>query len=152
MRTVYASCLFLSLTAVTYRIPSVNPDQVSDPMDPVANEERLAKALAAHFEALGADVTLQMVAPHRPNVYAVWRSADPSAKWLGVDVHMDTVAVEVRMRIGLFVRMRECALWKLWSACVYAFNVSAVCARQNPLARVPSLADSRHLMRRPPPV
>lgn len=80
--------------------PSVNPEQVDDPTtDPHCNEERMARALAARFERLGADEVVVDAAetqPGRPNVYAVFRCQQPrpSARWLGVDVHIDTVAVK----------------------------------------------------------
>lgn len=46
------------------------------------------------FDALGADeIVVDEQVEGRPNLYAIFRSGHPDAKWLGVDVHMDTVGV-----------------------------------------------------------
>lgn len=76
-------------------VPSVNPDQIEDPStDPNANERRFAELLSRHFTELGGEVTLEYLTPERPNMYAIFRSADEkSSKWLCVDVHSDTVSV-----------------------------------------------------------
>ena len=78
---------------------SVNPDQVDDAdANPDAGELRMAQAVYARFVALGADEAViddAHTSPGRPNVMGIWR-AHPQARhaqWLGVDVHLDTVAV-----------------------------------------------------------
>ena len=79
---------------------SVNPDQVDDPdTDPDAGELRMAQAVYNRFVALGADEAFiddAETSPGRPNVMGIWR-AHPQARnpeWLGVDTHLDTVAVK----------------------------------------------------------
>lgn len=72
------------------RIPSVNPLQSHD--TGITGERRLAEHLADRAQALGADVTLDVVEDDRPNLYA--RFAGDSDEVLVVDVHLDTVAVE----------------------------------------------------------
>jgi acetylornithine deacetylase/succinyl-diaminopimelate desuccinylase-like protein len=72
------------------RIPSVNPLQCSD--SAITGERRLAEHLADRAEALGAEVTLDVVEDDRPNLYA--RFAGDSDEVLVVDVHLDTVAVD----------------------------------------------------------
>lgn len=60
-------------------------------------ELRMAEAVRTHFEALGAEVHWDEVIPGRPGVYGVFRATegDPAErKWLGVEVHMDTVGVQ----------------------------------------------------------
>lgn len=71
------------------RIPSVNPLQCDDTA--ITGERRLAEHLANRAEALGAEVTLDVVEDDRPNLYA--RFAGDSDEVLVVDVHLDTVAV-----------------------------------------------------------
>ena len=110
--TVRAEAIALGETVPLLRAliatPSVNPEQVDDPVtDPFCNEERMAQALAARFERLGADevvVDAEETQPGRPNVYAVFRCAQPlpSARWLGIDVHIDTVAVKGMAPYGPF--------------------------------------------------
>ena len=80
--------------------PSVNPDQVGDPdTDPDAGELRMAQAVYNRFVALGADEAFiddAQTRPGRPNVMGIWR-AHPHARnpqWLGLDIHLDTVAVK----------------------------------------------------------
>ena len=80
--------------------PSVNPDQVDDPAtNSDCGELRMAEALYKRFQALGADEAIiddGDTSPGRPNVMGIWR-AHPTARaprWLGIDVHMDTVAVK----------------------------------------------------------
>ena len=79
--------------------PSVNPDQVEDATtDPNCGELRMATAIHKRFVALGADEAIiddSDTSSGRPNVIGIWR-AHPKARnpqWLGIDVHMDTVAV-----------------------------------------------------------
>ena len=73
------------------QIPSVNPEQVG-PRAGQPGEAKLAAELAKRFEQLGGEVHIDPVLPDRPNVYALWPSG--SDRWIGVDVHMDTVGVE----------------------------------------------------------
>ena len=57
----------------------------------------MAQLLASKCRALGASEVLVDeidTAPGRPNVYALWRSSAPGARWCGIDVHIDTVAVK----------------------------------------------------------
>lgn len=72
------------------RIPSVNPLQSSDTA--ITGERRLAEHLANRAQALGAQVTLDVVDGDRPNLYA--RFAGTTDEVLVVDVHLDTVAVD----------------------------------------------------------
>ena len=72
------------------RIPSVNPLQSGDAG--ITGERRLAEHLANRAEALGAEVTLDVVEDDRPNLYA--RFAGDTDQVLVIDVHLDTVAVE----------------------------------------------------------
>ncbi|MEM7128628.1 MAG: M20/M25/M40 family metallo-hydrolase [Chloroflexota bacterium] len=71
------------------QIPSVSPS-VAGPTDGAPGEEALAKQIAMWFTALGGQVIVDEVEPHRPNVYGMWRGR--SDRWVAVDVHMDTVS------------------------------------------------------------
>ncbi len=73
------------------RIPSVTPMQ-DGPKARGAGEVRIGAFVAERFEALGGEVHVDEVFPGRPNVFGIWRGK--SGRWLGVDVHMDTVGVE----------------------------------------------------------
>ena len=44
------------------------------------------------FADLGGEVSVEEVAPGRPNVYAIWPGR--TRRWAAVDVHTDTVGVE----------------------------------------------------------
>eukprot|EP01051_Picozoa_sp_SAG22_P007415 SAG22_NODE_522_length_9503_cov_4.233624_4_plen_563_part_00 len=99
-------------------IPSVNPDQVRlsgvSPLDdPNCGEHAIATALAEKLRAVGAaeviveDCTASWSAPvegfgPRSNVYGIWRSKDPAAKWIGIDTHIDTVMVNGMQPFGAF--------------------------------------------------
>jgi acetylornithine deacetylase/succinyl-diaminopimelate desuccinylase-like protein len=72
-------------------IPSVAPEQAG-PLAGEAGEGRIAEAVAGYFSALGGEVHTHEVLPGRPNVYGIWRGE--SERWLGLDVHLDTVGVE----------------------------------------------------------
>ena len=91
------------------RTPSVSPDYAPgaprntfnvitgvDGLDEdTFGEGRMAKTVASHFEALGAEVHWDVTTPGRPAVYGVFRAAGPAAqRWLGLDVHLDTVGVQ----------------------------------------------------------
>lgn len=73
------------------RIPSVNPNQAG-PRAGATGEARMADWVTHQLKSLGAEVHQQEVLPGRPNVFGLFRGQ--SDKWLGVDVHMDTVGVE----------------------------------------------------------
>jgi acetylornithine deacetylase/succinyl-diaminopimelate desuccinylase-like protein len=73
------------------RIPSVTPAQAG-PRAGEPGEARLADALAGWFAQLGGEVHTHEVLPGRSNVYGIWRGH--TARWAGLDVHMDTVGVE----------------------------------------------------------
>lgn len=77
------------------QIPSVAP-AYTGPRSGEAGEGRMAAALADWFRKLGGEVHLHEELPGRPNVYAIWRGE--SGRWLGVDVHTDTVGVEHMIR------------------------------------------------------
>jgi len=90
-------------------IPSVNPEQVADPKtSAVANELRMAEFLKEQFAASGAaEVVFEDTHTEagRPNVYGVWTAgvANPEkARWVGLDVHTDTVSVEGMTPFGPF--------------------------------------------------
>lgn len=68
------------------RIPSVNPEQ--DPQ--YEGEAALAHHLANVFRDLGGECVFDEVVVGRPNLYVLWRSPEVS-RWIGVEVHMDTV-------------------------------------------------------------
>jgi acetylornithine deacetylase/succinyl-diaminopimelate desuccinylase-like protein len=73
------------------QIPSVSPAQAGvragEP-----GEGRLAAAVANWFAQFGGEVHQQEVYPGRPNIFGIWRGN--SDRWLGVDIHLDTVSVE----------------------------------------------------------
>lgn len=73
------------------QIPSVSP-ACAGSRSGEPGEGRIAAALADWFGQLGGEVHIHKVLPGRPNVYGIWRGA--SDRWLGVDVHTDTVGVE----------------------------------------------------------
>jgi acetylornithine deacetylase/succinyl-diaminopimelate desuccinylase-like protein len=74
------------------QIPSVSPQQAG-PRAGEPGEGRLAAAVAQWFRELGGAVEIEEVFPSRPNVYGIWRG--DSERWLAVDVHLDTVSVEL---------------------------------------------------------
>ena len=73
------------------RIPSVNPLH-HGPRSGNAAEADMARWVADHAAALGAEVELCEVEPDRPNVYALFGGR--TDRMLAVDVHIDTVGVE----------------------------------------------------------
>lgn len=73
------------------QIPSVSPAQAG-PRAGVPGEGAIARQLASWFAELGAQVQSEDVLPNRPNVYAILPGN--SDRWLGVEVHTDTVGVE----------------------------------------------------------
>ncbi len=73
------------------RVPSVNPAQ-EGARSGRGGEAAMARLVADWFQSLGAEVTLDEVAPDRPNVYGVWEGK--TDRWSGLDTHMDTVGVE----------------------------------------------------------
>jgi acetylornithine deacetylase/succinyl-diaminopimelate desuccinylase-like protein len=48
--------------------------------------------VASWFQELGGEVHKDEALPGRPNVFGIWRGR--SDRWMGVDVHLDTVSVE----------------------------------------------------------
>lgn len=74
------------------QIPSVSPDQAG-PRAGEPGEGRLAAAVAKWFQQLGGEVHVDEVHPGRPNIYGLWRGE--TDRWLAVDVHLDTVSVEL---------------------------------------------------------
>lgn len=76
------------------QIPSVSPHQAgSRAGEP--GEGRIAAEVARWFHEFGGEVHTEEVLPGRPNVYGLWRGQ--SDRWLAVDVHLDTVSVELMM-------------------------------------------------------
>lgn len=73
------------------QIPSVSPAQAGERAGE-PGEARLAAAVAEWFTQFGGEVHQQEVQPGRPNTFGIWRS--DSDRWLGVDIHLDTVSVE----------------------------------------------------------
>ncbi|MGA0846054.1 MAG: M20 family metallopeptidase, partial [Luteolibacter sp.] len=90
------------------RIPSVNPDNSSDPT--ACGEERLAKSLAEWLSGFGADVQLEEVLPQRPNLIARFAPRDGRPRIL-LGPHLDTVGVE-GMTIDPFAG--EISLGRIW--------------------------------------
>ena len=72
-------------------IPSVGPANAGS-RSGASSEARIAAQVADWLRELGGEVQQEDVFPDRPNTYAVWRSDSP--RWIGVDVHIDTVGVE----------------------------------------------------------
>lgn len=73
------------------RIPSVGPVNAGPRSGP-SSEARISAQIAEWFRALGGEVQIEDVYPGRPNVYGIWRTDSP--RWIGVDVHIDTVGIE----------------------------------------------------------
>lgn len=73
------------------RIPSVTPAQAG-PRSGTPGEARMAQWVTQQLQSLGAQVHHQQVLPGRQNVFGLFTGQ--SQKWLGVDIHMDTVGVE----------------------------------------------------------
>lgn len=73
------------------QIPSVSPDQAG-PRAGTPGEGRLAAAVAGWFSGFGGQVYQDEVLPGRANIYGLWQGR--SERWIGVDVHLDTVSVE----------------------------------------------------------
>ena len=100
----------LQLLQAFIRTPSVSPDHAPGAppnkfgiisgtagLGNEFGELRMAEAVRAHFEALGAEVHWDEVTSGRPGVYGVFRATEgdlAAQKWLGVEVHMDTVGVQ----------------------------------------------------------
>jgi acetylornithine deacetylase len=74
------------------QIPSVTPRQAGARAG-TPGEAAIASFVAKQCSALGAKVEVQNVLPGRPAVYSIWR-ARGSKRWIGIDVHLDTVGVE----------------------------------------------------------
>jgi acetylornithine deacetylase len=79
----------ISLLRELVSIDSVNPSLVSG----AAGEGAIAEFIANHMRRIGLDVTVQEVAPGRPNVVGVIESRTPG-KSLMLCGHIDTVGVE----------------------------------------------------------
>ena len=75
----------LRLTRDLVRIPSVYR-----PEEPDGNENRVASFVADHLESAGFEVWVEVVAPGRPNVCAVWEGNRPG-KTLLYEAHTDVV-------------------------------------------------------------
>jgi len=88
MTPTHAAAAWLSRLV---QIPSVTPVQAG-PRAGTPGEQAIADQLTAWFTALGGHVTTDLVAPGRPNVYAIWPGR--SDRWVAVDIHVDTVGVE----------------------------------------------------------
>lgn len=73
------------------QIPSVNPDHAGPEAGP-PGEAAMADEVAERLERLGASVTIDEVAPGRPNVYGLVPGR--TARTIALDVHLDTVGVE----------------------------------------------------------
>jgi acetylornithine deacetylase/succinyl-diaminopimelate desuccinylase-like protein len=73
------------------QIPSVSPDQAG-PRAGAPGEARLAAEVSHWFRKFGGEVFQEDVLPERPNIYGLWQGK--SDRWIGVDVHLDTVGVE----------------------------------------------------------
>lgn len=73
------------------QIPSVTTAQ-GGPRAGVANETRIAQAVAGWFREFGGEVEQEEVFPDRPNVYGIWRGR--TSRWAALDVHVDTAGVE----------------------------------------------------------
>lgn len=74
------------------RIPSVTPMQTG-PRAGTPGEARMAEYVETKFRSLGGEVHREDVFPNRPSVYGIWR-VPQSNRWMGLDVHTDTVGVE----------------------------------------------------------
>ncbi len=74
------------------RIPSVSPAQAGARAKS-PGEAQIADRIAQWFTELGAEVVTDEVLPQRPSVYGIWRSN--GSRWLALDVHTDTVGVEM---------------------------------------------------------
>ena len=73
------------LTLALVRIPSVyRPKQEN------GNEARVARFVADYLERAGFEVSIEEVAPGRPNVWAVWEGDRPG-KTLLLEAHTDVV-------------------------------------------------------------
>ena len=76
------------------QIPSVTPEQAG-PRSGEPGEARMAAAVADWFTQFGGEVHWHEVLPGRSSVYAIWPGrTGNTGRWLGVDVHTDTVGVE----------------------------------------------------------
>jgi succinyl-diaminopimelate desuccinylase len=73
------------LARALVRIPSVYRPEESD-----GNEARVARFVADYLERAGFEVSIEEVAPGRPNVWAVWEG-DRSGKTLLFEAHTDVV-------------------------------------------------------------
>ncbi len=73
------------------QIPSVSPTQAG-PRAGTPGEGAIAQQLATWLRELGAEVAIEEVLPHRPNIYATILGR--SDRWQAVEVHTDTVGVE----------------------------------------------------------
>lgn len=72
-------------------LPSVHPE--ADPGGTVPGEAAMAAGVAERLRALGADVTVQTLAPGRPTVVGVFEPARPARATIAFAPHLDTVGV-----------------------------------------------------------
>lgn len=91
------------------RIPSVTPPHAG-PRAGAPGEARIAAELATRFAELGAEVVTEDAHPGRPNVYGIWRNPD-SDRWIGLDVHTDTVGVEQMPGDPFSGEIRDAKVW-----------------------------------------
>lgn len=73
------------------QIPSVTPEQAG-PRAGEPGETAMSEAVAGWFAQFGGEVHWHEVLPERSSVYGIWRGQ--TERWLGVDIHTDTVGVE----------------------------------------------------------
>lgn len=91
------------------QIPSVTPPHAG-PRAGVAGEARIAAQLAQWFGELGGEVIVEDAHPNRPNVYGIWRNPN-SQRWIGLDVHTDTVGVEQMLGDPFSGEVRDGKVW-----------------------------------------
>ena len=91
MLTFPSSTQLASWLSRLVQIPSVTPEQAG-PRAGKPGEAAMGEAVAGWFAHFGGEVHWHEVLPGRSSVYAIWRGR--SERWLGVDIHTDTVGVE----------------------------------------------------------
>jgi acetylornithine deacetylase/succinyl-diaminopimelate desuccinylase-like protein len=72
-------------------IPSVNP--TGDPGTTQINEQGMADCLAQLLKKMGASVTIQKIAPQRPNILSTWKPRGKIKAHILFAPHTDTVSV-----------------------------------------------------------
>ncbi len=93
------------------RLPSINPIARDPESAAYLGEGRCAQWLADYLRELGAEVSLDEVAPDRPNVIAIFPTAKPGNPRILLGPHVDTVSIKGMTIDPFAAEIREGRIW-----------------------------------------